>query len=423
MTIRQTMTTDPELALRETGPPEASELDRPILSLVPEPDVLERAGNHLITRPRPGRGVRYQQFLEALGVATYTTDEAGHITFFNDAAAELWGRRPEIGEEWCGSLQLLHTDGSPMRHDECPMAIALREERAVRGGQAIAVRPDGTRVRFEAYPTPLFDEANHLVGAINVLVDVTERHKAEERSRASARALAASNAVKDEFLGLVSHELRTPVTTIYGNARLLQSRGSHLDDEVKESMLADMVADADRLHSIIENLLHLTRLGSGTEPDLEPQVLERVVEHAVRSYAARHPPREIRFSTIMTSAVVDADETYLTLLVENLLTNAEKYSEADTPIDVEISATDTEVCIAIRDRGIGFGDDLPEALFEPFYRSQEAREAASGLGIGLALCKRITTALNGRIWALPREGGGAEIGFALPILPSANDTF
>lgn len=423
MTIRETTTTDPERALRQTGPPQASELDRPLLSLVPDADVLGRPSDEVIAGPHPGRTSRYQQFLEALGVATYTTDEAGRITFFNAAAAELWGRRPEIGEEWCGSLRLLHPDGSPMRHDECPMAIALREQRPVRGGQAIAVRPDGSRVRFEAFPTPLFDEANHLVGAVNVLVDVTERHKAEERSRASARALAASNAVKDEFLGLVSHELRTPVTTIYGNARLLQSRGSHLEDDVKEAMLADMVADADRLHSIIENLLHLTRLGSGTEPDLEPQVLERVVERAVRSYAARHPSREVRFSTIMTTAVVDADETYLTLLVENLLTNAEKYSEADTPIDVEVSASDTEVCVAIRDRGIGFGDDLPETLFEPFYRSQEAREAASGLGIGLALCKRIMTALHGQIWALPREGGGAEIGFALPILPSANDVF
>ncbi len=423
MTVQETIQTDQNLALGETGPQAASEPDRRLLSLVPDPDVLDRADDDVIARPHPGRGVRYQQFLEALGVATYTTDEAGRITFFNDAAAELWGRRPEIGEAWCGSLRLLRTDGSPMRHDECPMAIALREKRAVRGGQAIALRPDGTRVRFEAYPTPLFDEAGRLAGAINVLVDVTERHSAEERSRASARALAASNAVKDEFLGLVSHELRTPVTTIYGNARLLQSRGPHLEDEVKESMLADMVADADRLHSIIENLLHLTRLGSGTEPDLEPQVLERVIEREVRSYAARHPSREIRFSTIMTTAVVDADETYLTLLVENLLSNAVKYSQADTPIDVEISATDTDVCVTVRDRGIGFGDDLPETLFEPFYRSQEAREAASGLGIGLTLCQRITTALHGRIWALPREGGGAEIGFALPILPSANDAF
>ena len=76
-----------------------------------------------------------------------------------------------------------------------------------------------------AYPTPLFDDGGQLIGAVNVLVDITERHRAEQAVRAAADALEASNAVKDEFLGLVSHELRTPVTTIFGNARLLQARG------------------------------------------------------------------------------------------------------------------------------------------------------------------------------------------------------
>lgn len=75
------------------------------------------------------------------------------------------------------------------------------------------------------------------------------------------------------------------------------------------------------------------------------------------------------------------------------------------------------------DRGIGFGDIAPEMLFEPFYRSKEAREAASGLGIGLALCKRIVGVLGGRIWAKPRDGGGAEISFALPILPVAPELY
>src|SRR5258706_4809553 len=83
----------------------------------------------------------YRTFLESLAVAVYTTDADGRITFFNDAAVELWGRRPELGEEWCGSLRLFHRDGRPMSHDECPMAICLKENRTVRGWQAIAERP------------------------------------------------------------------------------------------------------------------------------------------------------------------------------------------------------------------------------------------------------------------------------------------
>lgn len=357
----------------------------------------------------------YRRFLDALGVGLYTTDAAGRITFYNAAAAELWGRRPALGEEWCGSLELQWPDETPMRHDECPMAIALKEQRPVRGGEAILLRPDGSKRRFLPYPTPVYADDGSLQGAVNVLVDVTDRHQAQEDALAASRALAASTAVKDEFLGLVSHELRTPVTTIYGNARLLEQRGAHLDEAVKASMLSDMAEDAERLHSIIENLLHLTRLGSGSALDLEPQVIDRVVDRAVRSFRARHRTRQVELITSEPSAVVDGEETYLALLLENLLTNAVKYSAPPAPIEIEVGTEGDEVFVVVRDRGIGFGDSPPEALFEPFYRSNEARSAANGLGIGLALCQRIVATLNGRIWANPREGGGAEIGFALPI--------
>jgi len=362
---------------------------------------------------------RYRRFLDALGVAVYTTDADGRITFFNRAAADFWGRRPELGEEWCGSLRLLWLDGSPMRHDECPMAITLKEARPVRGGQAIAVRPDDSRVTFMAYPTPLFDDADQLMGAVNVLVDVTERHEAEQSVAAAAKALEASNAVKDAFLGLVSHELRTPVTTIYGNARLLQSRGAELDDSVRASMIADIATDADRLHAIIENLLHLTRLGSGAQPDLEPQVLRHVVERGVESFRSRHADREIELIGGPPGVIVEADETYLTLLLENLLSNAVKYSPKGSPIQVRISGGDDEVCVEVLDRGIGLDGDAITNLFEPFYRSERARRAADGLGIGLALCQLIIDALGGRLWATSRDGGGAEVGFAMPVAREA----
>jgi signal transduction histidine kinase len=115
------------------------------------------------------------------------------------------------------------------------------------------------------------------------------------------------------------------------------------------------------------------------------------------------------------SAVVDADETYLALLIENLLSNAHKYSPPETPIEVDLAPRDGDVVVRFRDRGMGFGETPPETLFEPFFRSPEARFAANGLGIGLALCQRIVNTLGGRIWASPRDGGGAEIGIALPV--------
>ena len=367
------------------------------------------------------RADRYRRFLDALGVAVYTTDRDGSITFFNAAAAEFWGRRPAVGESWCGSLRLRWPDGRPMRHDECPMAITLKEARPVRGGQAIAERPDGSHVSFMAYPTPLFDDDGRLIGAVNVLVDITELRRAEQATRAAADALEASNAVKDQFLGLVSHELRTPVTTIFGNARLLQSRGAELDEDVREAMIADIATDADRLHAIIENLLHLTRLGSGTEPDLEPQVLVRVLERSVASFRSRHPDRTIEVVGT-PPVIVDADETYLGLLLENLLANAVKYSPPDTLIEVRLTELDgDEIEVAVLDRGIGIDADAGDRLFEPFYRTETARGAATGLGIGLALCQRIVTVLGGRISAMPRAGGGAEVAFVLPITGEDDD--
>ncbi len=117
--------------------------------------------------------------LAFLPVAVYVTDAEGRITFYNEAAADLLGHRPELGtSQWCGSWRLFRLDGSPLPHDECPMAVALREGRPVRGVEAIAERPDGTRVRLLPYPTPLRDGAGRLVGAMNLLTDVTEREEA-----------------------------------------------------------------------------------------------------------------------------------------------------------------------------------------------------------------------------------------------------
>ena len=92
-----------------------------------------------------------------LPAAIYVTDALGRITYFNEAAATLWGHRPTLGtSEWCGSWKLFWPDGRALPHGECPMAIAIKEKRTVRGMEAIAERPDGTRVPFEPYPTPAF---------------------------------------------------------------------------------------------------------------------------------------------------------------------------------------------------------------------------------------------------------------------------
>ncbi|MPR10857.1 PAS domain-containing sensor histidine kinase [Microvirga tunisiensis] len=125
-----------------------------------------------------------RELLEALPAAIYTTDAAGRITYYNQAAVEFSGRRPILGsDEWCVTWRLFAPDGTPLPHDQCPMAVALREGRAVRGAEAIAERPDGTRVPFIPFPTPLRDASGRVIGAINMLVDITERKQAEEHQK------------------------------------------------------------------------------------------------------------------------------------------------------------------------------------------------------------------------------------------------
>ena len=124
---------------------------------------------------------RYRAVIEALPAAVYTTDAEGRITMYNQAAVELSGRVPTIGSDsWCVTWKLYHPDGTPMAHEECPMAMALKEGRPIRGYEAIAERPDGSRVSFVPYPTPLHDSNGTMIGAINMLVDITERNTAEK---------------------------------------------------------------------------------------------------------------------------------------------------------------------------------------------------------------------------------------------------
>jgi len=136
----------------------------------------------------------WRDLVSALPAAVYVTDAGGRIIYFNAAAAALWGCQPEIGKsEFCGSWKLYWADGTPLRHDECPMALTLKQKRPVRGMEAIAERPDGTRVPFIPYPTPLFDAAGEMIGAVNMLVDITDRKRAEEVGQRLAAIVESSD--------------------------------------------------------------------------------------------------------------------------------------------------------------------------------------------------------------------------------------
>jgi PAS domain S-box-containing protein len=146
-------------------------------------DITERkqAAQALIESER-----RFRLAIDALPAAVYTTDAEGRLMSFNQAAVELSGREPELGNDrWCVTWKLYYPDGSPMPHDECPMAVALKEARVVLGAEAIAERPDGKRVWFEPYPTPILDSGGRVIGGVNILMNITERKQSEAALRES----------------------------------------------------------------------------------------------------------------------------------------------------------------------------------------------------------------------------------------------
>ncbi len=135
--------------------------------------------------------------LDQLPVPIYMTDETGAVTYWNSACVAFAGREPQLGEDrWCVTWKLYTTNGDHLPHDKCPMAQAIREQREIRGAVAIAMRPDGTRRAFTPYPTPMFDDEGKLVGAVNMLVDVSAQ-QAEVLADQARRCRRLANATYD----------------------------------------------------------------------------------------------------------------------------------------------------------------------------------------------------------------------------------
>jgi len=303
---------------------------------------------------------RLTELLAAIPAAIYTTDEQGKITYFNQAAVEFSGRTPTLGsDEWCVTWKLFMPDGTPLPHDECPMAIALKEGRAVRGVEAVAERPDGTRVPFIPFPTPLRDSFGRINGAINMLVDISERRQAETQQRL----------LLDELNHRTKNNMQMLQSLLFSAARTAHSEEARKVLNEASARIAAMAAAQRVLYG---------------RSDASRFAAEEFLPSVCQTIRQLLPP-DARIECGAAQGVLSNDVAMpLALILNELLTNAVKHGVKDHTrqgVRVSLTAQDGRLALCVEDDGEGF--DL-----------EEARKNSSGLQLVLGLARQLHGTLS-----------------------------
>ena len=283
---------------------------------------------------------RLQDLLAAIPAAIYTTDAQGKVTYFNQAAVDLAGRTPVLGsDEWCVTGKLYLPDGTFLPHDECPMAVSLREGRPVRGVEAVAERPDGTRVPFIPYPTPLRDANGNIVGGINMLVDISQRKEAETQLRV----------LLDELNHRVKNNMQMLQSLLFTAARRSTSAEAREILEEASRRIAAMAA--------AQRVLYDTRTATKFNA---PHFLDAVCQTAQQTF-----PFEVQIISEADPGELPYDAAMpLALIVNELLTNAVKHGingHASPPIHVALTRVADAFVLSVEDEGPGFDLDAVRA--------------------------------------------------------------
>lgn len=259
-----------------------------------------------------------------------------------------------------------------------------------------------------------------------VLRDITERKRGEQQREqlfqeqvARAQAEEALHE-RDEFLALASHELKTPAATLSATAQLLQrqlARQGSLEPDQLERALERLQDQSQRLGRLVDRLLDVSRINA-SRLTIEPEAVDFVA--LVSDAVAACQLTTGRHSFVLTGPdelVAWLDRDRLNQVVNNLLDNAIKYSPDGGEIEVTISSTrlpEAEVCLAVRDHGIGIPENLRDKLFERFYRAHNG-EQFSGMGLGLFVTRHVVELHGGRITVDSPPDGGARFTVCLPL--------
>ena len=245
------------------------------------------------------------------------------------------------------------------------------------------------------------------------------------RSRAELEgelgAARQADRMKSVLLSTVCHELRTPLTTIKGFTNVLMDYGDELEQPEKHEFLAGIDEASDRLGAMIDNLLAFSSLDAGMPPMWPiPTRVDEVVGSAVAQLGLRARGRPITLIVPPKLPMAMADADGLCQVLDNLLVNALKYTPTEAGIRVECSESTHDgkpaLRICVQDEGPGIPEDQLEGIFQPFYQlDQPSARQVGGVGLGLAICRKIVDAHGGQIWAESTLGRGATFVITLPV--------
>jgi PAS domain S-box-containing protein len=233
-------------------------------------------------------------------------------------------------------------------------------------------------------------------------VDMTERKQAEE--------------LKDEFIGMVSHELKTPLTVVTGALSVARSPG--VPERDRALLLEDAAWGAETMGDVVDNLLELSRWQSDRLVLLSSPVdLGKVIEKTIEASSRKSARHSIVADLPEGLPLIDADNTRIERVLDNLIDNAIKYSPDGGEVRVSVARRNGEIVVAVADHGIGIRQEDAERLFQPFSRLETAvpGTAIKGIGLGLVVCRRLVEAHGGKIWVESELGKGSTFLFALPV--------
>ncbi len=346
--------------------------------------------------------------LKSAGDGIYGIDLEGRLMFINEAGAGVLGYHPEelAGRDFHRTIQHSHADGTPYSWERSPILRALREAEAVRVRDDIFWRSDGTAIPVEYSANPLMEEGQ-ISGVVVAFQDVTERRRLER--------------MKDEFISTVSHELRTPLTSLRASLGLVTSGTLQKHPEKEEQMIRIAIENCDRLARLVNDIVDFEDAERGYlqlhRRSVEASdLLQRAADKAHDAAKRAH----IGFRIEMEPGAVFADERRVVKVLNELVTNAIKFSQPETTIRLAVRPTDdkpTEMCFLVEDQGRGIESEKLERIFSRFQQGDASdTRLLGGTGLGLALCRDIVEEHGGRIWVESDVGKGSSFLFTLPAI-------